>query len=57
MGWVLRLVESGVEGSSGGVDVLEIERSGDLNDLANLGLTHAQGKQLLILLVTQDHRS
>src|SRR5690242_15128411 len=47
MGWVLRLVESGVEGSSGGVDVLEIERSGNLSDLANLGLTHAQGKQLL----------
>src|SRR5689334_5810566 len=47
MGWVLRLVESGTEGSSGSVDVLEIERPGDLGDLANLGLTHAQGKQLL----------
>src|SRR5690349_17679220 len=47
MVWVLRLVESGVEGSSGSVDVLEIERSGDLGDLANLGLTHAEGKQLL----------
>src|SRR4051794_31703702 len=47
MGWVLRLVESGTEGSSGSVDVLEIDRPGDLGDLANLGLTHAQGKQLL----------
>ena len=47
MGWVLRLVESGTEGLSGSVDVLEIDRPGDLGDLANLGLTHAQGKQLL----------
>src|SRR5690242_9329167 len=47
MGWVLRLVESGTEGSSGSVDVLEIDRPGDLGDLATLGLTHAQGKQLL----------
>src|SRR5689334_14098167 len=47
MGWVLRLVESGVEGSPGSVAVLEIERPGDLGDLANLGLTHADGKQLL----------
>jgi enhancing lycopene biosynthesis protein 2 len=46
MGWVLRLVESGVEGPSGSVDVLEIP--GDLGDLANLGLTHAVGKQLLV---------
>jgi hypothetical protein len=47
MGWVLRLVESGVEEPSGSVDVLEIDRPGDLGDLANLGLTHAVGKQLL----------
>src|SRR5689334_12910780 len=47
MGWVLRLVESGADGSSGSIDVLEIERPGDLGDLADLGLTHAEGKQLL----------
>jgi hypothetical protein len=47
MGWVLRLVESGADGSSDGVDVLEIERPRDLGDLADLGLTHADGKQLL----------
>src|SRR5689334_586582 len=47
MGWVLRLVESGADGSSDSVDVLEIERPGDLGDLADLGLTHAEGKQLL----------
>jgi hypothetical protein len=44
MGWVLRLVESGVEGPSGSVDVLEIDRPVDLSGLANLGLTHAVGK-------------
>src|SRR5689334_24696458 len=47
MGWVLRLVESGADGSSDSIDVLEIERPGDLGDLADLGLTHAEGKQLL----------
>src|SRR5689334_5637891 len=47
MGWVLRLVENGADGSSGSIDVLEIERPGDLGDLAALGLTHAEGKELL----------
>src|SRR5689334_24171132 len=47
MGWVLRLVESGAEGPSDSIDVLEIERPGDLGDLADLGLRHAEGKQLL----------
>jgi len=46
MGWIVRLVESGTEGPSGGVDVLEIDRPGDLGDLAALGLTHVEGKQL-----------
>ena|SRR5690349_2688440 len=47
MGWVLRLVESGVEGSAGSVDVLEIDGPDDLRNLADLGLKLAQGKQLL----------
>jgi hypothetical protein len=47
MGWVLRLVESGIEGPPGSVDVMEIDRPGDLRNLANLGLKLAQGKQLL----------
>jgi hypothetical protein len=47
MGWVLRLVESGVEGAPGNVDVLEINCPGDLRNLADLGLKLAQGKQLL----------
>jgi hypothetical protein len=47
MGWVLRLVETGVDGSSRSVDVMAIDRPGDLGDIAALGLTLAQGKQLL----------
>src|SRR3954463_2378645 len=47
MRWVLRLVESGVEGSPGSVDVLEIDCPSDLRNLADLGLKLAQGKQLL----------
>jgi hypothetical protein len=39
MGWVLRLVETGVEGSSRSVDVMAIDRPGDLSDIADLGLT------------------
>src|SRR3954469_10605335 len=41
MGWVLRLVETGVERSSRSVDVLVIDPSGDLDDIAALGLTRA----------------
>src|SRR3954468_1035529 len=41
MGWVLRLVE--VEGWSRSVDVLVIDPSGDLDDIAALGLTRASG--------------
>src|SRR3954463_4536665 len=47
MGWVLRLVETGVEGPLGSVDVLEIDRPGNLDDLADLGLRLPDGKQLL----------
>jgi hypothetical protein len=50
MGWVLRLVEIGVEGSGRSVDVMEISRPGDVSNLADLGLTLAQGKQLVALV-------
>ena len=50
MGWVLRLVETGVEGSSRSVDVMVIDRPGDLGDIAALGLTLAQGKRLVALV-------
>ena len=44
MGWVLRLVEIGVDGSSRSVDVLAFDRPDDPGDIADLGLTLAQGK-------------
>ena len=50
MGWVLRLVEIGVEGSGRSVDVMEISRPSDLGDIAYLGLTLLQGKQLVALV-------
>jgi hypothetical protein len=50
MGWVLRLVEIGVEGSGRSIDVMEISRPGDLGDIADLGLTLSQGKQLVALV-------
>ena len=50
MGWVLRLVETGVDGSGRSVDVMAIECSGDLGDIADLGLTLSQSKQLVALV-------
>ena len=47
MGWVLRLVGTGVDGQSRSFDVMEISRPDGLGDIANLGLTLAEGKQLL----------
>jgi hypothetical protein len=47
MGWVLRLVETGTGGAAQGVDVIEINRPGDLSDVTNLGLALAEAKQLL----------
>jgi hypothetical protein len=47
MGLVLRLVETGIDGWSRSVDVLEIVRPGDLGDLADLGLSLMDSKQLL----------
>jgi hypothetical protein len=46
----LRLVEIGVDGSSRSVDVMAIDRPGDLGDIAALGLPLAQGKQLVALV-------
>jgi hypothetical protein len=45
---VLRLVETGIDGSSRSVDVLEIVGRSDAGDIAALGVTLSQGKQLLI---------
>ena len=37
MGWVFRLVKTGVEGLDRSVDVMAINRPGDLGDIAALG--------------------
>jgi hypothetical protein len=50
MGWVLRLVETGVDGASRSVDVMVIDCISDLGDIAALGLTLAQGKRLVALV-------
>src|SRR3954467_12246148 len=47
---VLRLVETGIDGSSRSVDVLEIVGRSDPGDIAALGITLSQGKQLLGLI-------
>jgi hypothetical protein len=50
MGWVLRLVETGIDGSSRSVDVMALDCPSDLSDIAGLGLTLAQGKRLVALV-------
>jgi hypothetical protein len=45
--WIVRLVSLGAEGEERSTDVLRIARSDDLTDLASLGLTLAESKQLL----------
>jgi hypothetical protein len=47
MEWVLRLVGTGVDGQSRSFDVIAISRPGGLGEIANLGLTLAEGKRLL----------
>jgi hypothetical protein len=47
MEWVLRLVETGIDGQTRSSDVMAIDRSDDFGDLANLGLTLAEAKQAL----------
>jgi hypothetical protein len=47
MEWVLRLVGTGVDGQPQSFDVMEISRPDGVFDIANLGLTLAEGKRLL----------
>src|SRR3984957_16909727 len=45
--WIVRVVKIGAEGEGPAADVMEIERPGDLADIADLGLTLAETKRLL----------
>jgi hypothetical protein len=47
MGWVLRLAETGPDAASESIDLIEIHRSSGLADIANLGLTLSEAKELL----------
>ena len=47
MGWIVRLVETGPATRRRSIDVMEIDRSGDLSEIGNLGLNLAEGKRLL----------
>ena len=46
MGWVLRLAETGPDAAES-IDLIEIHRSSGLADIANLGLTLSEAKELL----------
>ena len=47
MAWVLRLVGTGSDGQARGLDVMEISRPDNLRDVADLGLTLYEAKQIL----------
>jgi hypothetical protein len=47
MEWIVRLVGTGIDGQSRSFDVIAIGRPDGLGDLANLGLTLTEAKQLL----------
>src|SRR5215203_4135413 len=47
MGLVLQLVETRADGETRSVELMELGRPGDLRDIADLGLTLPEAKQLL----------
>ncbi|MFL5254495.1 MAG: hypothetical protein ACJ8AI_16665 [Rhodopila sp.] len=53
MGWVLRLVAVGAEGDEQTTEVMEINRPNSPGNLADLGLSLAEAKQLLARLQTE----
>jgi hypothetical protein len=50
MAWVLRLVETGIDGTARVIDVLDIRPFGGLGEIAKLELTLAEAKQILARL-------
>ena len=53
MAWIVRLVTITADGEDQSVDVMTINRPDDLRDIANVGLTLAEGKLLLAGLQQQ----
>jgi hypothetical protein len=50
MAWVLRLVETEIDDPARVIDVMDIRPLGALGDIANLGLTLSEAKQILARL-------
>jgi hypothetical protein len=48
MEWTLRLVGTGIDGQSRNLEVMALSRPDGLGDIANLGLTLVEAKQLLV---------
>ena len=48
MEWTLRLVGMGIDGQSRSFDVMAISRPDGLGDIASLGITLSEAKQLLV---------
>ena len=53
MEWTLRLVGMGIDGQSRSFDVMAISRPDGLGDIANLGITLSEAKQLLVRVQQQ----
>jgi hypothetical protein len=53
MEWTLRLVRTGIDGQSRSFDVMAISRPDGLGDIANLGMTLSEAKQLLVQVQQQ----
>ena len=53
MAWIVRLVKTGADGEKQSIDIVTINRPDDLVEIANLGLTLAEGKLLLAALQQQ----
>ena len=54
MAWIVKLVSIGAAGGERSTEVMRIARPDDLTDLATLGLTMAEGKQLLARAVADQ---
>ncbi|HZY58748.1 MAG TPA: hypothetical protein VFE56_03225, partial [Candidatus Binataceae bacterium] len=47
MRWILQLIEAGMPSGVAGVDIMEISRPDGASNIADLGLTLSEAKQLL----------
>ena len=53
MEWTLRLVGTEIDGQSRSCEVMAISRPDGLGDIANLGITLSEAKQLLVQVQQQ----